>query len=119
MSLLQSRPFAVVADDPLGIGLELALRFAHDGYDLLIAAARGRHEAFAEALDDSDGRVEFVDADLGTPRGVHTLVDRIQAAPRPPDALALGGSSKAAAACISATQLWDISQNGSAHASRF
>ena len=107
MSFHYDRPLAVVADDPLGIGFELARRFAVDGYDLLIAAEEARHGEFETELEPYGARVDCVDADPATPDGILKLVATIHASPTAPDAIALGGGA-GEAACISATRLWDV-----------
>lgn len=80
-----SRPFAIVTGASTGIGYELAMRCAENGFDLLIAADEPEIEHAAEALRRQGGQVEAVQADLATIDGV----DRLHAAAsgRPVDAL--------------------------------
>ncbi|MFN4040264.1 MAG: SDR family NAD(P)-dependent oxidoreductase [Brevundimonas sp.] len=68
-----------------GIGPELALCFAEDGFDLTLAADTPLDEArrIAEALG---ARVETVQADLATPEGIGAICTTMGA--RIPDALA-------------------------------
>lgn len=79
------RPFAIVTGASTGIGFELAMRCAENGFDLLIAADEPEIEHAAEALRRQGGQVEAVQADLATIEGV----DRLHAAAngRPVDAL--------------------------------
>jgi NAD(P)-dependent dehydrogenase (short-subunit alcohol dehydrogenase family) len=65
---------AIVTGASTGIGLELALRCAHEGFDLLIAADEPEIEDAAAAVRSvTDGVVEAVQADLSTPEGVDKL----------------------------------------------
>src|SRR4051794_25191523 len=86
--LPSSRPLALVTGASSGIGLELAKLFAHDGYDLVIAAEASRIDDVAAELDGSAG-VEAVQADLSTDAGVDELWSRVQATGRPLVAAAL------------------------------
>src|SRR5665647_586375 len=71
------RPFAVVTDASSGIGYELALQFAVNGFDLLIAAkGEGLFEA-QEKLQEITDRVEAVQVDLATYKGVEELLSLI------------------------------------------
>lgn len=79
------RPLAVVTGASTGIGYELAKCCAADGYDLIIAADEPEIETAAETLRASGAWVQPVQADLGTPDGVDTLVAAI--GDRPVDAL--------------------------------
>jgi uncharacterized protein len=80
-----TRPFAVVTGASTGIGRELALECARNGFDLLIAADQGPLEETATALRDLGASVDTVTVDLATPAGVVALVERI--GQRPVEAL--------------------------------
>jgi uncharacterized protein len=78
------RPLAVVTGASSGIGLELALECARNGFDLVIAADRGLDGAASEvrALGAS---VKTVEADLATSDGIAQLYESL--AGRPVEAL--------------------------------
>lgn len=83
------RPLAVVTGGSSGIGLELARRFAEEGFDLVVAADEPQITLAADALSAAGNAVRAVQADLGTAEGVQALVDAVLATGRPVDALAL------------------------------
>ena len=68
-----SRPLAVVTGASSGIGLELALQCASNGFDLVIASDRSQAEAERE-IRARGARVRSIIADLGTEEGVEQLV---------------------------------------------
>ena len=73
------RPLAVVTGGSSGIGIELARRFAENGYDLLIAAERQDHLATAQQeLAASGASVETHASDLATEQGVDSLFATIE-----------------------------------------
>lgn len=80
-----ARPLAVVTGASSGIGYELAKLFAHDGYDLVVAADTPLAEV-SDALTALGARVSIVQADLATEDGVRALHAEIGS--RPVDALA-------------------------------
>jgi short-subunit dehydrogenase len=80
-----TRPFAVVTGASTGIGRELALECARNGFDLLIAADQGPLEEAATELRGLGAAVETLTVDLAAPAGVAALVERI--GQRPVDAL--------------------------------
>lgn len=69
-----SRPLAVVTGASSGIGRELALLAACDGYDLVIAADQGPLEEAAAELRSCGAEVDAVEADLSTSFGVDKLM---------------------------------------------
>ena len=83
------RQLAVVTGASSGIGLELAKQFADNGFDLIIAAEDAGIQDAAQTLETHGAHVEAVQVDLAAHDGVHTLYERIQAAGRPVDAIAL------------------------------
>ena len=86
---MTARPFAVVTGASSGIGRELAREFATNGFDLLVTAEDDAIAAAAADLQGGDARVEHLQVDLTADDGVDTLYDRIKAAGRPVDAIAL------------------------------
>lgn len=74
---MEARPFAVVTGASTGIGLELARCCAEDGYDLLIAADEPEINNAAAQLQDG-ARVEAIQADLSTQKGVDKLYQALQ-----------------------------------------
>ncbi len=82
-------PFAVVTGASSGIGLELAKQFAQHGYDLLITAEDSGIADAASTLRGIGAQVNSVQADLATYDGVEQLYQRIRAAGRPVDAIAI------------------------------
>jgi short-subunit dehydrogenase len=83
------RPLAVVTGASSGIGLELARRFATEGFDLVVAADEPQIALAADALTAAGNAVRPVHADLATAEGVAELVQAVRATGRPVDALAL------------------------------
>jgi short-subunit dehydrogenase len=80
-----SKPFAIVTGASAGIGLELAVICAQEGFDLLVAADRPEIDAAAEQFREFGAQVSSMQVDLATTEGV----DRLWAATngRPVDAL--------------------------------
>jgi len=78
------KPLAVVTGASSGIGLELARECAQNGFDLIIAADTPLDEAVA-VLEAAGARVDAVEADLATERGVEALIRAI--AGRDPEVL--------------------------------
>ncbi len=68
-----TRPLAVVTGASVGIGYELALICAREGYDLVVAADDGRLGAAARGMEQLGARVTAVEADLATSEGVERL----------------------------------------------
>ncbi|MFJ5486622.1 SDR family NAD(P)-dependent oxidoreductase [Hansschlegelia beijingensis] len=79
------RPLAVVTGASTGIGYELALVCAKNGFDLVVAADEPQIEEAAEAFKAFAGRVVTVQADLATTEGNDKLIAAI--GERPVDAL--------------------------------
>jgi len=77
--------FAIVTGASTGIGYELAIECAKNGFDLLIAADEPEINQAADALRTMGVKVEAVQADLATLEGVDQLYARV--AGRPVDAL--------------------------------
>ena len=89
MTSSTARPLAVVTGASSGIGYELAKQFAQNGFDLLITATGSNLNDAASMLESLGAKVEMVQADLATYDGVETLVDRINVAGQPVDAIAI------------------------------
>ena len=81
------RPLAVVTGASTGIGYELARQCADNGFDLLIVADEPAIVEAGQALRQSGGQVETLQADLATQEGVDKLYETIQSLARPVDAL--------------------------------
>lgn len=79
------KPLAVVTGASSGIGYELARLCAENGYDLVIAADRPELSEAQQGLEGMGARVEAVQTDLSTERGVDTLLELV--AGRPVDVL--------------------------------
>lgn len=77
--------FAIVTGASTGIGRELALQCAQQGFDLLIVADEPAIEEAAVAVRAYGGQVDSLEADLSTIEGVDALI--AAAAGRPIDAL--------------------------------
>ena len=68
-----NRKFAIVTGASSGIGRELAIIAARDGYDLLLAADTPGLEAVADICRASGSTVETLEVDLATEDGVDQL----------------------------------------------
>ncbi len=87
MSTSSVQRFAIVTGASSGIGLELARRFADEGYDLLIAADLPDIEQAAEELAQRGVGCKALQCDLSTRKGVEELIAAAREAARPIDAL--------------------------------
>lgn len=81
--------FAVVTGASSGIGLELAKQLAAHDHDLLITAEDAELGQAADAVRALGAEVDALQVDLATSAGVHALTERIAAAGRPVDVIAL------------------------------
>jgi len=72
-----ARKFAIVTGASSGIGYELALRCAQEGYDLLIAADRPEIESAASDFRACGGNVKALQLDLARTQAVDELYDAI------------------------------------------
>jgi uncharacterized protein len=77
----QNRNLAVITGASTGIGLELARQCAMNGFDILIAANEPEIHRAAEELRREGVKVDAVEADLATTRGVDTLYAAIAGRP--------------------------------------
>jgi uncharacterized protein len=83
-----SRALALVTGASTGIGYELALVCARNGFDLLVAADEPRIRDAAEDFRNAGAQmVEAIEADLATTEGVKRLHDAVGKLGRPVDAL--------------------------------
>ena len=82
---MSNRPFAIVTGASAGIGYELAVLCANNGFDLLVAADQAKIADAANAFRQLGVSADFVETDLATTEGV----DRLYAAAngRPVDCL--------------------------------
>ncbi len=84
-----AKPLAAVTGASSGIGYELARQFAEHDYDLIVAAEDAAIHDAAELLRTLGAEAEAVQVDLATRAGVEDLLERIRAASRPLDAIAI------------------------------
>jgi short-subunit dehydrogenase len=105
MNATAPKPLAIVTGASSGIGFELARQFAEHGFDLIVAAEDADIATAARELNRGGSSVEDVQVDLATDEGVHQLYDRIRAAGRPVDALALNAGIGAGGAFATDTDL--------------
>jgi len=87
--IASARPFAVITGASSGIGLELARQFCQNGFDVLITAEDEGITQAQQQLAPLGTQVEAFRADLARYEGVEALYQRIQAAGRPVDAIAI------------------------------
>ena len=80
-----SRPLAVVTGASTGIGFELALQCATNGFDLVVAADEPGIAAAAQSMRQGSQEVIAVEADLATVEGNNRLLEAVNG--RPIDAL--------------------------------
>ena len=93
------RPLALITGASSGIGLELALRFAAGGHDLLLVAEDDGLAAAAEQVRAGTPGVQVAVVQVDLRRG--EAVDQVvAAAPRTPDALALNAGVGAGGAFV-------------------
>ena len=83
-----SRPLAIVTGASTGIGYELALVCARNGFDLVVAADEAKIHETADAFRAAGADVvETVEADLSTTEGNDKLLQAIGGLGRPVDVL--------------------------------
>ncbi|MEW6254862.1 MAG: SDR family NAD(P)-dependent oxidoreductase [Pseudomonadota bacterium] len=85
--MAETRHLAVVTGASSGIGYELALLCARNGFDLVVAADDPDIEMAGRALRAAGAEVETLTVDLSTLEGVDTLYAAVLATGRPVDAL--------------------------------
>lgn len=74
---MPQRQLAVITGASSGIGHELAVLCAKDGFDLVIAADESEIEEAANELEEHDVNVDWVECDLATEEGIEELLDAI------------------------------------------
>jgi len=74
---MAQRQLAVVTGASSGIGYELAVLCAKDGFDLVIAADEPQIEDAAQQLEAHGVKVDWVECDLAQEEGVEELLDAI------------------------------------------
>jgi short-subunit dehydrogenase len=87
--MTNSRKLALVTGASSGIGLELALQFADNDFDLILCAEDAELTAAAARCEQSGAQVTTVQQDLRTPQGVEAVYTAAGALGRPLDAAAL------------------------------
>lgn len=75
------RKLAIITGASTGIGYELALCAAREGYDLVVAADEQRIESSAAEFRNVGVEVQAVQADLATEEGVNQLVQAVGGRP--------------------------------------
>lgn len=71
-------PLAIVTGASTGIGYELALCCADQGFDLLIAADEPEIEVAARSLGEGGRVVQAIETDLATTEGVDKLIETLR-----------------------------------------
>ncbi len=87
-----SQPLAVVTGASSGIGYELSVQFAKNGFDLIVAAEDDGVAATARQLEEHGGQAVAVQTDLATYDGVENLYLAIQSLACPIAALAINAT---------------------------
>jgi short-subunit dehydrogenase len=93
---MDTRNLALVTGASSGIGLELAKQFAHNDFDVIMAAEDAELESAAREV----GAIEAIQVDLATPEGVEELWRRVKETGRPLDAAALNAGVGAGGAFV-------------------
>jgi uncharacterized protein len=87
--MTSSRKLALVTGASSGIGLELALQFADNDFDVVLCAEDGELTAAADRCLEKGADVTVVQVDLRRPENVEQLYASVRALGRPLDAAAL------------------------------
>lgn len=93
-------PLALVTGASSGIGLEVAVRLAELGHDLVVTAEDDGLAIVAEGLTGQGRAVLPVRADLTTPEGVEALVSQVTGTGRPLDVLVVNAGTGAGGAFL-------------------
>jgi uncharacterized protein len=107
MGVDSNRELALVTGASSGIGRELAGQFAEHGFDLIIAAEDQAIHTAADELAATGARVEAVQVDLASERGVEELYRHVTSLGRPLAAAALNAGIGAGGSFATDTRLQD------------
>lgn len=97
--------FAVITGASSGIGLELALQFAKNDFDVLITAEDSGIESAANLVREQGRLVHTCQADLRSAAGVETLYAKIRSLHTPVDAIAINAGVGVGGASFDKTDL--------------
>ncbi|KYG64654.1 oxidoreductase [Bdellovibrio bacteriovorus] len=99
------KKFAVITGASSGIGYELAMQFAQNGYDILVTGEAARIHEAAVAFREHGCLVHVMQADLKDFDGVENLYARIKSINCPVDAIAINAGVGVGGASFDKTDL--------------
>lgn len=99
------KKLALVTGASTGIGFEIAMQFARNGYDLLIAAENEEIHIAANALREHGNIVHVLQVDLSRADGVEELYSRLKQISCPLDAAAINAGVGVGGASFDKTDL--------------
>lgn len=102
-----NRLFAVVTGASSGIGYELAMQFAENGFDVLVTAEDDGIETAANQIGASGAEVIPLQLDLAQYQGVEKLYETIESVGRPVDAIAINAGVGVGGSFAAKTELED------------
>jgi uncharacterized protein len=107
MDSATNRLFAVVTGASSGIGYQLAMQFAENGFDVLVTAEDDGIETAAQEIGASGADVTAVQLDLAKYEGVEELYETIESIGRPVDAIAINAGVGVGGSFAGQTELED------------